>query len=87
MNEKSDEKHSSHERELSMPKEKEPKVGEFWWAWPPDGGEAQPVEIVEVRPTGNHVVRVLGRSDFGYTRQWTLERPVASRKTAKAVEK
>ena len=58
---------------------REPEVGEYWWAWPPDGGKPQPVEVVETRPTGNHVVNVLGRSGVGYTKQWTLERRVAGR--------
>lgn len=61
-----------------MPKV-EPKEGEFWWAWPPDGGGAQPVQIIEIAQTGNHVLSVMGRSDFGYARQWSLDKPIAGR--------
>jgi hypothetical protein len=55
--------------------EKEPKNGEFWWAWPPDG-DYQPVQIFMVKPSGNHVLTVLGRHEPAYAKQWTLVRPI-----------
>lgn len=57
----------------------EPKEGEYWWAWPPDGGGPEPVQIIELSPTGNHALSIMGRSDFGHARQWTLERPITGR--------
>lgn len=56
-----------------------PKKGEFWWAWPPDGGDAQPVEILKVNSTGNHALIVLGRSEVGYSRQWSLAHRIEGR--------
>lgn len=58
---------------------KEPENGEYWWAWPPNGGEAEPVEVFDVRPSGNHVLRVLGRPEPAYVHDWPLDRPIASR--------
>jgi hypothetical protein len=57
----------------------EPKVGEFWWAYPPDGGDAEPVEILQIYPTGNHALSVLGRSEYGYSKEWSLVRRIAGR--------
>lgn len=64
---------------------KEPKIGEYWWAWPPDGGEAEPVEIFDVRSSGNHVLKVLGRASRAYTHDWPLDRPIAGRMRSRAV--
>lgn len=56
-----------------------PKKGEFWWAWPPDGGDAQPVEILSVNSGGNHALIVLGRNEVGYARQWSLAHRIEGR--------
>lgn len=56
---------------------KEPQVGEFWWAFPPDGGDVEPVEIRHTYTTGNHALLVLGRSEYGYSHEWSLVRPIA----------
>jgi len=65
-----------HPEQRQMTKQKEPKEGEFWWAWPPSGGGAEPVEIMRVFPTGNHALVVLGRSEWGYSKEWSLIRPI-----------
>lgn len=59
-----------------------PKQGEFWWAWPPDGGGAQPVEIMKINQGDNHALIVLGRNEVGYSRQWSLVRRIAGQPTA-----
>jgi hypothetical protein len=61
-----------------MPK-KLPEIGEYWWAFPPDGGDAEPVEILRVFPTGNHALLVLGRSEHAYSSEWILRRLIAGR--------
>lgn len=56
---------------------KEPKENEFWWAYPPDGGDPQPVQIVAVRQAGDHQMITLGSADYHYARQWSLVRRIA----------
>lgn len=58
---------------------KQPEVGEFWWAYPPDGSEAEPVEVLRSYPTGNYALCVLGRSEHAYSNDWSLLRRIAGR--------
>lgn len=60
-----------------MPK-KQPEVGEYWWAFPPDGGEAEPVEIRKAFPAGGYALLVLGRSEHAYSSEWDLRRRIAA---------
>jgi hypothetical protein len=60
---------------------RKPEVGEYWWAWPPTGGDAEPVEILSVMETGNYALGIIGRSDFGYARQWSLDCPISDKPT------
>lgn len=55
---------------------REPELDEFWWAWPPDGGNMEPVQVIGLRDTGNHLLRVLGRSETAYVHQWPLKSPI-----------
>lgn len=62
-----------------MTSKKQPVVGEFWWAYPPDGGDAEPVEILTIYQTGNCALLVLGRSEHGYSKDWSLTRQITGR--------
>lgn len=55
---------------------REPKVGEFWWARPPDG-DAEPVSIVQLSDTGDHQLQVLGSGTARFAKQWSLIRRIA----------